>query len=79
MKDISHENDANNIEHSEHKQEKRKPRSAEKKSRGRREEDHIPLVHETVPHLTQGAMRLRNKRNIKNAEGDDPSKKKILW
>ena len=31
MKDISHENDANNIERSEHKQEKSKSRSVEEK------------------------------------------------
>ena len=73
MKDISHENDANSIERSEHKQEKSKSRSVEEKSRWRKG-DNIPLIYAVVPHLAQAAK--ATKRNIrKNTEGDDQRKK----
>lgn len=66
MEDISHKNDANDIE-SGYRQEKRN-QSLLKKRCGRRERDYIPLLHAKVPHLSQAAMRLGKERNIKKAQ-----------
>ena len=61
VEDTSHENDENNSE-SEHKQEGKKWSFVEK-SYGRREGDHIPLIHAVVSHLAKVAMIIRKKKH----------------
>ena len=48
------------------------------KNNGRREGDHIPLIHAVVSHLAKAAMMLREKNTRRCAKGNNLSKKEII-
>ena len=74
VEDTSHENDENNSE-SEHKQEVKKWSFVEK-SYGRREGDHIPLIHAVVSHLAKVAMIIRKKKTLEDVQKETIQAKK---